>query len=707
MIARRVLSPMLLSLAAVSLVGQEQEDPLVFGTETELVTVPVFVVDGEGNALRGLHREDFRLWENKDEMELVSFQYIDTTSDEAQEEIMEAPAARRRFMFLFDLSFTSPFGLNNAQASAKRLVQTGLAESDLGAVATYDSNRGLRVLQNFTSDRPSLSHAINHLGVANVATVIDPLALFDSALVPDQVAAGGAGAGGDTAQSLAANQVLEVFARQMRDADQASYRAQIMSLMQGFEDLAGALRQVEGRKQIIYFSTGFDTRELTGARGPEQDAANLSLAGGRIWEVDGLSRYGDTRLRRVFADATKTLANSDTLVHAVDITGLEGPDIRQAGSSTGAYYQNGRDALHFIANETGGRLFKDTNDFSRALGEVMDMTSRFYVLGYQPKAKKGPGEFHKIKVKVARKGAKVSHRAGYYERVERSQQTVLQRQFESAQLVMTGAGPNNLSFDALVLPFPKADGKQTLGIVLQVPRRELRWDRGAMSLEVFGYVVDKEGTIRDHIAQMVRIDPAVADPDGSALGVSFFGTFDVEAGDYTVKLMIQEPDTDAAGVQFIDLTVPPYDSRRGFLLPPVVVDDMASWLGLAINPERESMKSFPFTMGGERFLPRTSFEVRPGMPEKLVLISYQPDRPLDPAAPLTIHSSVTNAAGEFVPGGTMQLAGVEYNAGHRTYILDYTPDDLEPGDYTLRIGVGEAGVGQVESYARLRIGSDD
>ena len=134
---------------------------------------------------------------------------------------------------------------------------------------------------------------------------------------------------------------------------------------------------------------------------------------------------------------------------------------------------------------------------------------------------------------------------------------------------------------------------------------------------------------------------------------------------------------------------------------------MSSWLGLAINPERDSMRSFPFAMGGEPFLPRTSFEVRPGMPEKLVLISYQPDRPVDPAAQLTIRSSVTDASGEFVPGGAMQLAGVEHNAGHRTYILDYTPDDLKPGDYTLRIGVGESGVGQVESYARLRIGSDD
>ena len=172
-------------------------------------------------------------------------------------------------------------------------------------------------------------------------------------------------------------------------------------------------------------------------------------------------------------------------------------------------------------------------------------------------------------------------------------------------------------------------------------------------------------------------------------------------------VLIQEPDTDAAGVQFIDVNVPPYDPRRGFLLPPVIVDDMVSWLGLAIDPDRASMKSFPFAMGGKAFLPRTSFEVSPGKVEKLVLISYQSDRPIDPSAQLTIRSSVTDASGQFVPGGAIKLTGVERNEGRRTYILDYTPEKLQPGDYTLRIGLSEPGVGQVESYTRLKIGSND
>jgi hypothetical protein len=42
------------------------------------------------------------------------------------------------------------------------------------------------------------------------------------------------------------------------------------------------------------------------------------------------------------------------------------------------------------------------------------------------------------------------------------------------------------------------------------------------------------------------------------------------------------------------------------------------------------------------------------------------------------------------------------SGGRRTYVLDYTPDRVADGDYTLRIGVGESGEARLESYALLR-----
>ena len=41
-------------------------------------------------------------------------------------------------------------------------------------------------------------------------------------------------------------------------------------------------------------------------------------------------------------------------------------------------------------------------------------------------------------------------------------------------------------------------------------------------------------------------------------------------------------------------------------------------------------------------------------------------------------------------------------SGRRTYVLGYTPGKLPEGDYTLRIGVGEAGT-LLQSYSLIRV----
>jgi hypothetical protein len=424
--------------------------------------------------------------------------------------------------------------------------------------------------------------------------------------------------------------------------------------------------------------------------------------------VDSLSRYGDTRLRQQFSEMTRLLSRADCVVHTVDVTGLGGDNsLKEAGSPSDTLRDPaGRDSLHFMASETGGRLYKDANDLSGALREVAEMTSRYYILGYQPEDLEGPGGFHKLKVKVKRKHARVSHRTGYFERVPRQAQTVLQRKFEAAQLVMTGVGESDLKFSALCLPFPVPGEKQVLGLVVQVPREQLRWTaKEPVGLEVYGYAVAQDGSVRDHLAQLAQVTPEVADPNSSAVGLSFYGTLQVPAGQYTLKLMIQEPETGAAGIQFLDVHVPAYDPAVGFLLPPVVMDDPARWLGLALGKSRDGAAPFPFELGGRPFLPRASFRLISGTPEKLVLMAYDPSGPSDTAAAgVEIHSSLTDAQGAQVPAGAIKIDRVvRGDGGRRAYVLAYTPDDLAPGDYTLRVGVGEAGT-RMESYALMRVG---
>jgi len=677
----------------------------VFSTEVSVVSLPVFVVDRQGHALRGLRPEDFELFDDGKKMPIVSFQYVDTTSPEAQDEIRQAPPARRRFFFLFDLSFTDPGGLHRAQSAARGFLRSRLADSDLAAVATFDVNRGVRVVANFTEDRALLVHAVDTLGVPSQTRINDPLGLaaaFENADLQNRGALSAQSTESNTAEI---DSVLAILARRLRQADETIYRNQVLSMIGAMEELAKGLRMVEGRKQILYFSAGFDSQTLVGATGSESRQASEAVARGRIWEVDTNARYGDNRLRDVFAAMTRSLSSADCVVHSVDVTGL-GSDRSLTQTSVSrdlARDTSGRESLNFMAAETGGRFFKDSNDLSVPLAEITDMTSRFYILGYQPEDLKGPGRFHKLKVKVLRQGTRVSHRTGFHEKPLVSAQTAMQRKFEAAQLVMTGVGQNDLHFSSLCLPFPAEGEKQTLGVVVQIPRSELHWQNGQpVAVELYGYAVGADGQVHDNIAHLARMDPAQADPEGTARGLSFYGTFAVRPGKYTIKLMAREPESGSQGVQFLDVTVPPHDPKVGFLLPPVVMDDAAGWLGLDLR-SAGGRPPFPFQIAGKPFLPRATFQVQSGNAERLVLIAFEPSRPGDPASGLEIRSSLADTSGRAVGAGTMKIETVHREAGgRRTYVLGYTPDTLATGDYTLRIGIGESGT-RLESYALVRV----
>ncbi len=89
----------------------------VFSSDVSLVLMPVFVIDKDGKAVRGLTAADFEVQQDGRPAEVVSFRYVDTTDAEEQDELRVASAARRRFLLLFDKSFTDLPGLDSARAA--------------------------------------------------------------------------------------------------------------------------------------------------------------------------------------------------------------------------------------------------------------------------------------------------------------------------------------------------------------------------------------------------------------------------------------------------------------------------------------------------------------------------------------------------------------------------------------------------------------
>src|SRR5258708_11897496 len=90
-----------------------------------IVEVPVSVVDSSGNPVRGLTAANFEVYDGGKKQAITSFDKIDFGSSETANAISPMnPAARRSFLLLFDLGFSSPKSLVRAQEAARNFVKT-------------------------------------------------------------------------------------------------------------------------------------------------------------------------------------------------------------------------------------------------------------------------------------------------------------------------------------------------------------------------------------------------------------------------------------------------------------------------------------------------------------------------------------------------------------------------------------------------------
>ena len=254
-----------------------------------------------------------------------------------------------------------------------------------------------------------------------------------------------------------------------RQAEQQTYKRKVAGLLDGMVQLARALDSVTGRKQVIFLSGGFNDAMLAGAEGSEQRANAEAVVEGRIWEVGSDTQFGDASVRQQLQKTLKTFAGTDCVVHTVDVTGLA-----SSGSSVESAVgvdnrgRGGRQSLSQMAADTGGRFIKDTNDITGALAQILESSRRYYLLAFEPPQQKGGGRFHKLKVKVRRKGLSVSHRSGYLEAMPYAQRAPLVRKLEAAQMISSGVKGGAIEVQALAVPYRDARGRPVVAAVMEV-----------------------------------------------------------------------------------------------------------------------------------------------------------------------------------------------------------------------------------------------
>jgi len=408
-------------------------DSTILHANANLVLVDVVVTD-RGNAIHGLDKRRFHVFEDGHEQAINSF-------DEHQPAARTLVAAKP--VVLPPHTYTnlpaypdSPAinvllldGLNTPmsnQMDVRRQMIQYLGKIPPGTtMAVFALSSRLRLIEGFTTDVALLTKAIeNKKGGAQQSNILDSETGNGMDQVIGDTATGAAGTnahGGPTAE--AAMQAMALAYMQQFAAEVTTFQTdlRVRMTLDAMQQLARYLSAIPGRKNLIWFSGSFPL-VLT------PDATLISPI---------MRNYSDE-----IRETNELFSAARVAVYPVDGRGLMTPPMLQAsnmgpgnrglgGTVTGAVNkdphipisdnakfsqqtQAEQAAMKQIAEETGGQAYVDTNGLKEAVDSAVNNGSSYYTVGYAPGGKLDGG-FRKIQVRLDDASAyKLSYRRGYY-----------------------------------------------------------------------------------------------------------------------------------------------------------------------------------------------------------------------------------------------------------------------------------------------------
>ena len=346
----------------------------IFRSITRLIQVSVIATDKNGKPVKDLAKKDFELFEDGQRQDLVVFVAEQprttppppaTAPNEFSNQFTAANASRSGYtLILLDWLNSGPGARVESQRAVLQLLKQ-VQMNDLVSLCALD--RGLRVIHDFTSDRQALVNKI-----ATAYTKIQNIP-----------ADGRAEAWDNDGLSLVPTEPLP---RGPRTMEQFLATRRVLDTFAALEQIAGYLGSVQGRKSLLWMTSGF----------PSSLGFDNRLGATASGAID----------RRTFTPEmdrmVRRLNNADIAVY---------PVAGGVGLSSGIMAKVV--TMKEIAQRTGGRAYYNSNDVAGAVRNAIDDSQISYTLGYYPTNSNNDGRYRNIRVRSLRAGVTLRFRAGY------------------------------------------------------------------------------------------------------------------------------------------------------------------------------------------------------------------------------------------------------------------------------------------------------
>lgn len=386
------------------------------------VLVDVLVTDKKGKPVKGLPQSAFAVTE-QGRPQTISFFEEHTAGPIAPVSVPKLP----QNVFSNYSAYPLPPAINvilldslNTRMASQMWVHSQalkfLANTKPGTeAAVFTMGLGLHFIQGFTSDPALLAAAVKNKKNNNIEQSVMVTGQDESNGQANLLGMMGASAGsGPTGGTVASPEAIAALSTFFAENESSRQFDRFFVTLENLQRLAAFLNSFPGRKNVIWFtesvpaiflqpSSGGSIQENPSIESELKKTLDmLSAARVAIYPVDARGVQGNTvyNAETVLPNATSPMQMAATLssnYSADDQT-------RNADQA----------AMEILANETGGRAFKNTNGLGQVMDTISDLSSDFYTLSYTPTNERMDGAYRSIDVKVPGGKYTLFYRRGYF-----------------------------------------------------------------------------------------------------------------------------------------------------------------------------------------------------------------------------------------------------------------------------------------------------
>ncbi len=594
------------SISGQTLSQQRQDDsPIRLGT-TE-VSLDIVVKDKKGRPVKDLTASDFEIYEDGVRQKVESFRLVvrEATSagnpgrkPEGVTVTTPPPPRDKSSMGVIALVFDrlSPEARALAKKAGMAYADGSSANGDFAGVFSIDQS--LRTIQSFT-DSPELikqaveratststsTYASNNARVrdlSNRSTALDQqISSQQSAAAAAGAARDGAGAtaAGAAAGQAAAEQAFIEMETRIRENFEALERDQ-----QGFATINSLLavitsmRNLPGRKTIIFFSEGLALPQSVQTKFPSViNAANRANVS--IYAIDSAGLRIESGTAEAAREINSLASRRMQQTARGDDRGTQGPYTKALERNEDLLRLDPRSGLGQLADQTGGFLIHDTNDLVAGLRRIDDDMHAYYLLSYIPKNGDLNGQFRHINVKLNRPNLDAQTRKGYYAIESVGQLPVLDYEAQAlAAALNRRSNSNSFSVRAAALDFATSNRPGLTLILAEAPLSAFTLapsnDKKSYNADfsIIALIKDQSNQVIQKLSQHYPLSGPIDKLDAAKKGdVLFYRELQLQPGRYTVELIAYDASNGKASVRSTDLQILPVDETKLRLSSVVVL----------------------------------------------------------------------------------------------------------------------------------------